>query len=56
MDALAPAAAVSSRRVAGHLREFYEELEPFRREPAAVTLEFRLREVLPRQVSGSLRP
>lgn len=55
-DALAPAAAVSSQRVAGHLREFYEQLEPFRREPAAVAFEARLREVLPRQVSGSPRP
>jgi hypothetical protein len=56
MDALVPAAAVSSQRVAGHLREFYEQLEPFRREPAAVAFESRLREVLPRQVSGSPRP
>ncbi|ARH91746.1 MULTISPECIES: hypothetical protein [Streptomyces] len=56
MGALAPAVAVSSRRVAGHLREFHEQLEPFRREPAAVAFESRLREVLPRQVSGSLRP
>ncbi|WP_018545088.1 helix-turn-helix domain-containing protein [Streptomyces sp. LaPpAH-108] len=56
MDALAPAAAVSSQRVAGHLREFYEQLEPFRREPAAVAFESRLREVLPRQISGSPRP
>ncbi|MFF2567491.1 hypothetical protein [Streptomyces sp. NPDC058084] len=56
MDALAPAVAVSSQRVAGHLREFYEQLEPFRREPAAVAFESRLREVLPRQVSGSPRP
>ncbi|MFF3839997.1 hypothetical protein [Streptomyces sp. NPDC001930] len=56
MDALAPAAAVSSQRVAGHLREFYEQLEPFRREPAAVAFEARLREVLPRQISGSPRP
>ncbi|OKK25202.1 NsdA [Streptomyces sp. CB02488] len=56
MDALAPAAAVSSQRVAGHLREFYEQLELFRREPAAVAFESRLREVLPRQISGSSRP
>ncbi|TRV73976.1 hypothetical protein FKN01_25795 [Streptomyces sp. 130] len=56
MDALAPAAAVSSRRVGGHLREFYEQLEPFRRETAAVAFESRLRETLPRQVSGSPRP
>ncbi|MFD5203817.1 hypothetical protein ACFWM7_27565 [Streptomyces sp. NPDC058375] len=55
-DALAPAAAVSSQRVVGHLREFYEQLEPFRRAPAAVAFESRLREVLPRQVSGSPRP
>ncbi len=56
MDALAPAAAVSSQRVAGHLREFYEQLEPFRREPSAVAFESRLREMLPRQVNGSPRP
>ncbi|MFJ6543073.1 hypothetical protein ACIQMP_20820 [Streptomyces sp. NPDC091385] len=56
MDALIPAAAVSSQRVAGHLREFYEQLEPFRREPSAVAFESRLREALPRQVSGSPRP
>ncbi|MFE1574875.1 hypothetical protein [Streptomyces fradiae] len=56
MDALAPAAAVRSQRVAGHLREFHEQLEPFRREPAAVAFESRLREALPRQVSGSPRP
>ncbi|MGW7492176.1 hypothetical protein [Streptomyces sp. NPDC054786] len=56
VDALAPAAAVSSQRVAGHLREFYEQLEPFRREPAAVAFEVRLRELLPRRVSGSPRP
>ncbi|MBV7245686.1 helix-turn-helix transcriptional regulator [Streptomyces sp. MW-W600-10] len=56
MDALAPAAAVSSQRVAGHLKEFYEQLEPFRRESAAMTFESRLREVLPRQISGSPRP
>ncbi|GAA2260203.1 hypothetical protein GCM10010232_59020 [Streptomyces amakusaensis] len=56
MDALAPAAAVGSQRIAGHLREFYEQLEPFRREPAAVSFEARLREVLSRQVSGSPRP
>lgn len=56
MTALAPAAAVSSQRVAGHLREFYELVDPFRREPAAVAFESRLRKVLPRQVSGSPRP
>ncbi|GEB61895.1 hypothetical protein [Streptomyces gardneri] len=54
--ALAPAAAVSSQRVAGHLREFYEQLEPYRREPVAMAFESRLREILPRQVSGSTRP
>ncbi|MFD5392850.1 hypothetical protein ACFWJW_01110 [Streptomyces sp. NPDC127097] len=56
MDALAPAAAVSSQRVAGHLREFSQQLEPFRREPAAVAFEALLREVMPRQVSGSPHP
>jgi len=56
VDALAPAAAVGSQRVAGHLREFHEQLEPYLREPDAVAFESRLREVLPRQVSGSPRP
>ncbi|MEU2021963.1 hypothetical protein ABZ565_07340 [Streptomyces sp. NPDC016469] len=56
MDALAPAAAVSSQRVGGHLREFYEQLGPYRREPAAVAFESRLRESLPRQISGSPHP
>ncbi|MBP0457496.1 hypothetical protein [Streptomyces montanisoli] len=56
MDALVPAAAVSSQRVVGHLREFHAQLEPFRREPAAVAYEARLRDVLPGRVSGSPRP
>ncbi|WP_345982704.1 hypothetical protein [Streptomyces sp. DSS69] len=56
MEALPAAAAVSSQRVSGHLREFNEQLEPFRREPAAVAFESRLREALPRQVSGPSRP
>ncbi|BDH15289.1 hypothetical protein [Streptomyces hygroscopicus] len=56
MDALVPAAAVCSQRLVGHLREFYEQLEPLRREPAAVAFEARLRELLPRQISGSPRP
>ncbi|MGW4227458.1 helix-turn-helix domain-containing protein [Streptomyces bauhiniae] len=56
MDALAPTVTVGSQRVVGHLREFCEELEPHRREPVAVAFESRLREVLPRQVSGSPRP
>lgn len=56
IEALVPAATVSSQRVAGHLREFHEQLEPFRREPAAVAFESRLREVLPRQVNGPSRP
>lgn len=56
MDALVPAAAVSSQRVAGHLHEFYEQLEPFRREPPAAAFESRLRQALPRQISGSPRP
>ncbi|MFJ4004290.1 helix-turn-helix domain-containing protein [Streptomyces sp. NPDC090023] len=56
MDALAPTVAVGSQRVVGHLREFCEQLEPHRREPVAVAFESRLREVLPRQVSGVTRP
>ncbi|GAB3958906.1 helix-turn-helix domain-containing protein [Streptomyces sparsus] len=56
IESLAPVAAVSSQRVAGHLREFYERLEPYRREPAAAAFESRLREVLPRQITGSPRP
>ncbi|MFF7363184.1 helix-turn-helix domain-containing protein [Streptomyces sp. NPDC008125] len=55
-DALAPAAAVGSQRVAGHLREFYDQLEPFRREPAAMAFESRLREALPFRISGSPHP
>ncbi|WP_105970338.1 helix-turn-helix domain-containing protein [Streptomyces geranii] len=54
-QALEPASAVSSERVSGHLREFYEQLAPHRREPVALAFEARLRELLP-PVSGSLRP
>jgi tetratricopeptide (TPR) repeat protein len=54
-QALVPASAVSSERVSGHLREFYEQLAPHRREPVALAFEARLRELLP-PVSGSLRP
>lgn len=46
-QALVPASAVTSERVAGHLREFYEQLAPHREVPAAVAFEARLREVLP---------
>jgi tetratricopeptide (TPR) repeat protein len=46
-EALKPASAVASERVASHLREFYEQLAPFREEPAAVAFEARLREALP---------
>ncbi|MFJ4799991.1 hypothetical protein [Streptomyces murinus] len=56
IDALVPAAAVSSQRIVGHLREFYEHLEPFRREPTAMAFESRLREMLSCQVSGWPRP
>ncbi|MCP9958464.1 MULTISPECIES: hypothetical protein [Streptomyces] len=55
-EALTSAMAVGSRRITGHLREFREQLEPFRREPVAVAFETRLLEVLPRRVSGSSRP
>ncbi|MEU8757734.1 tetratricopeptide repeat protein [Streptomyces sp. NPDC048659] len=47
IEALVPAAAVSSERVTGHLREFYEQLAPYREVPAAVAFEARLRAVLP---------
>ncbi|MCX5157061.1 hypothetical protein OG914_24070 [Streptomyces sp. NBC_00291] len=47
MEALVPAAAVSSERVTGHLREFYEQLAPYREVPAAVAFEARLRATLP---------
>lgn len=49
IEALVPAAAVSSERVAGHLREFYEQLAPHREVPAAVAFEARLRAALPPQ-------
>lgn len=54
-QALEPASAVASERVSGHLREFYEQLDPYRQEPVALAFEARLRELLP-PVSGSLRP
>ncbi|MFD5931043.1 helix-turn-helix domain-containing protein [Streptomyces sp. NPDC060333] len=47
IEALVPAAAVSSERVTGHLREFYEQLAPYREVPAAVAFEARLRATLP---------
>ncbi len=53
-EALVPAAAVTSERVAGHLREFYEQLASHREVPAAVAFEARLREVLP--VPGQRMP
>ncbi|MFD3572291.1 helix-turn-helix domain-containing protein [Streptomyces sp. NPDC058644] len=56
MDALEPASAVESERVRGHLREFYDQLEPHRREPVAIAFEARLRAILPAGVSGSTRP
>ncbi|MCC3650852.1 hypothetical protein LIX60_05045 [Streptomyces sp. S07_1.15] len=56
MDALASAAAVSSKRVVGHLHEFHRQLEPYHREPDAVAFAARLRKALPHQVSGSPRP
>ncbi|WP_392900748.1 hypothetical protein [Streptomyces sp. LN699] len=46
IEALVPAAAVSSERVTGHLREFYEQLAPYREAPAAVAFEARLRATL----------
>ncbi|AOR33351.1 hypothetical protein BFF78_21755 [Streptomyces fodineus] len=54
-QALAPASAVASERVTGHLREFYDQLAPHRKEPVALAFEARLRELLP-PVSGSLHP
>ncbi|MEV6314284.1 helix-turn-helix transcriptional regulator [Streptomyces sp. NPDC051776] len=54
--ALEPASSVASERVAGHLREFYDDLAPHRRAPVAVTFEARLREILPAQVGGMPRP
>ncbi|MFC9811788.1 helix-turn-helix domain-containing protein [Streptomyces virginiae] len=53
-EALVPAAAVTSERVSGHLREFYDQLAPHREVPAAVAFEARLREVLP--VPGQRTP
>ncbi|GAA2064125.1 hypothetical protein GCM10009801_08520 [Streptomyces albiaxialis] len=56
MGALTSASAVTSERVTGHLREFHAQLEPHRQEPAAMTFEARLREVLSADLSGSPRP
>ncbi|MFE3651614.1 hypothetical protein ACFXO2_28000 [Streptomyces sp. NPDC059152] len=46
-DALASASAVPSERLAGHLKEFYGQLAPYRGEPVTAAFEARLREVLP---------
>ncbi|UZJ30619.1 hypothetical protein [Streptomyces endophytica] len=46
-EALEPASSVASERLAGHLREFYGELAPYRGEPVTTAFEARLREVLP---------
>ncbi|WP_371528706.1 helix-turn-helix domain-containing protein [Streptomyces sp. NBC_01283] len=54
-QALAPASAVASERVTGHLREFYDQLAPHRQEPVALSFEARLRALLP-PVSGSIHP
>jgi tetratricopeptide (TPR) repeat protein len=54
--ALESASAVVSERVAGHLREFYDQLAPYRREPSAVAFDARLRQSLPPVVSESRRP
>ncbi|MHA5051576.1 hypothetical protein [Streptomyces sp. SD15] len=45
-EALEQASAVASQRVIGHLREFYDQLGPYRREPVAAAFEARLRELL----------
>ncbi|WP_328772502.1 helix-turn-helix domain-containing protein [Streptomyces sp. NBC_00286] len=45
-EALERAAAVASPRVTGHLREFYDQLGPYRSEPVAAAFESRLRELL----------
>lgn len=54
-QALEPASAVASKRVSGHLREFYEQLAPHRHEPAPLAFEARLRELHP-AANGSPRP
>ncbi|MEU7649029.1 helix-turn-helix domain-containing protein [Streptomyces huasconensis] len=54
-QALEPASAVASERVTSHLREFYDQLAPHRKEPVALAFEARLRELLP-PVSGPLHP
>ncbi|MFH8566863.1 hypothetical protein [Streptomyces sp. NPDC017993] len=46
-EALDSASAVASERLAGHLREFYEQLAAYRQEPVALAFEARLREALP---------
>lgn len=45
-DALERASAVASQRVTSHLREFHDQLGPYRGEPVAATFEARLRELL----------
>ncbi|MEV6312616.1 helix-turn-helix domain-containing protein [Streptomyces sp. NPDC051840] len=55
-DALRPASSVASERVTWHLREFYDELAPYRREPVALAFESRLRDLFPGQVSATRRP
>ncbi|MGK5628610.1 hypothetical protein [Streptomyces sp. URMC 123] len=40
------ASVVESERVSGHLREFHQQLAPFRKEPAAVAFETQLRATL----------
>jgi len=45
-EALERASAVASQRVTGHLREFYDQLGPYRQEPVAAAFEARLRELL----------
>ncbi|MFC9852934.1 hypothetical protein ACFVIN_22650 [Streptomyces prasinus] len=54
-EALESASTVSSERVTGHLREFYDQLAPSRQEPVALAFEARLRALLP-PVSGSPHP
>ncbi|GHF15108.1 hypothetical protein GCM10014715_83030 [Streptomyces spiralis] len=45
-EALERASAVASPRVTGHLKEFYNLLGPYRKEPVATAFEGRLRELL----------
>lgn len=55
-EALDRASAVTSERVRGHLREFYDQLGSYRHEPVVAAFDARLRQALPVPVSERPRP